>query len=142
VYRSNNNKKFVCVCVCTINNNKCSVCAINNNNKMWVCTRCKCTINNIKCIQLCVWPASLGCHLFNYTSGCPWRSDTIHPCLPFFFPSLQTRPPKNLKIWSLISPLSSPPPFIPFFLLLVAFFFYKWKEMHTPAFFFPSLGWS
>jgi hypothetical protein len=38
----------------------------------------------------------------NWTSGCPWRLDTIRPCLPFFFPSLQTHPPKNLKIWSLI----------------------------------------
>ncbi len=28
--------------------------------------------------------------------------DTIRPCPPFFFPSLQTHPPKTLKIWSLI----------------------------------------
>jgi hypothetical protein len=41
-------------------------------------------------------------HFLFHTSGCPWRSDTIRPCLPFFFPSLQTHPPKNLKIWSLI----------------------------------------
>lgn len=82
VYRSNNYKKFVCVCVhnqqqkevwCVCNQQQQVVhaqlttsiaCAqstttsectpINSNNKMWVCTRCKCTINNIKCIQLCV----------------------------------------------------------------------------------------
>ncbi len=37
-----------------------------------------------------------------YTSGCPWRSDTIRPCLPFFFSFTPNPSPKNLKIWSLI----------------------------------------
>ncbi len=27
----------------------------------------------------------LNFYLFKYTSGYPWRSDTIRPCLPFFF---------------------------------------------------------
>ncbi len=66
-------------------------------------------------------------------SGCPWRSDTIWPCLAFFFPFTP-----NLKIWSLISSSSS----FQQILDIVGAHDGRTQSARACLFFFPSLGWS
>jgi hypothetical protein len=42
------------------------------------------------------------------TSGCPWRSDTIRPCLPFFFLHSKPIPPSGYPVHN--APRRSPHP--------------------------------